>query len=71
MELGETVATPPDRNRPAPTPMTLDEVAAATGFSRTTVRFVVNGQAERFRIKPQTREQIELFIREHGIVIDK
>ena len=71
MELGETVATPPDRNRPASTPMTLDEVAAATGFSRTTVRFVVNGQAERFRIKPQTREQIELFIREHGIVIDR
>ncbi|PIO96521.1 LacI family DNA-binding transcriptional regulator [Pleomorphomonas carboxyditropha] len=71
MELGETVVTPPDPNRSASTPMTLDEVAAATGFSRTTVRFVVNGQAERYRIKAQTREQIEQFIREHGIVIDR
>jgi len=71
MELGETVVTPPDPNRPASTPMTLDEVAAATGFSRTTVRFVVNGQAERYRIKAQTRDQIEQFIREHGIVIDR
>ena len=71
MELGETVATPPDWKRTASTPMTLDEVAAATGFSRTTVRFVVNGQAERYRIKAQTREQIELFIREHGIAIDR
>ncbi|MBS1180945.1 MAG: hypothetical protein H6Q99_825 [Proteobacteria bacterium] len=51
--------------------MTLDEIAAATGFSRTTVRFVVNGQAERYRIKAKTREQIERFISEHGIVIDR
>ncbi len=71
MELGETVATPADQNKPAPTPMTLDEVAAATGFSRTTVRFVINGQAERYRIKAETRERIEEFIREHGIVIDR
>lgn len=70
MELGEAVVISPELNRLA-TPMTLDEIAAATGFSRTTVRFVVNGQAERYRIKAQTREQIECFIREHGVVIDR
>ena len=28
MELGETVVTPPDPEKPASTPMTLDEVVA-------------------------------------------
>lgn len=51
--------------------MTLDEIASATGFSRTTVRFVVTGQAERYRIKGETRERIERFISEHGVVIDR
>ena len=52
-------------------PKTIAEIAEATGFSRTTVRFVVSGQAERHRIKAETRAHIEAFIAAHGLVVDQ
>ena len=58
------------RPSPRPGPRTIAEIAAATGFSRTTVRFVVAGQAERHRIKAETRERIEAFVATHGLVVD-
>lgn len=51
-------------------PRTIAEIAAATGFSRTTVRFVVTGQAERHRIRAETRELIEAQVARHGLVVD-
>lgn len=51
-------------------PKTIGEIAAATGFSRTTVRFVVTGQAERHRIKAATRERIEAYVAAHGLMVD-
>ena len=53
-----------------PGPKTLAEIAAATGFSRTTVRFVVAGEAERHRIKAETRARIEAYVADHGLVVD-
>lgn len=61
--------TPDDAGRRSG-PQTLDEVAAATGFSRTTVRFVVTGQAERHRIGAATRARIEAHVAEHGLLVD-
>lgn len=52
-------------------PRTIAEIAEATGFSRTTVRFVVAGQAERHRIKAETRERIEACVAAHGLVVDQ
>ena len=40
-------------------PKTVEEIARETGFSITTVRFVINGQAEKYRISEKTRKQIE------------
>jgi LacI family fructose operon transcriptional repressor len=54
-----------------PGPRTIAEIAEATGFSRTTVRFVVSGQAERHRIKTETRERIEAYVAAHGLVVDQ
>ncbi|MDK9698191.1 MAG: substrate-binding domain-containing protein, partial [Siculibacillus sp.] len=51
-------------------PRTIAEIAEATGFSRTTVRFVVSGQAERHRIKAETRVLIEDHVARHGLVVD-
>lgn len=48
---------------------TIAEIAAATGFSRTTVRFVINGQAERYRIKSETKKVIEDYVAAHGVAI--
>ena len=53
-----------------PGPRTIGEIAEATGFSRTTVRFVVAGQAERHRIKAETRDRIEAYVAAHGLVVD-
>lgn len=51
-------------------PKTIDEIAGATGVSRTTVRFVVAGLAERYRIKPETRERIEAYVAAHGLALN-
>lgn len=45
---------------------TVEEIAKATGFSITTVRFVINGQADRYRISAKTRQVIEDYIAIHG-----
>ncbi len=47
-------------------PKTVDEIARATGFSITTVRFVINGQSEKHRIGASTRKLIEDYIAIHG-----
>ncbi|WP_165791007.1 LacI family DNA-binding transcriptional regulator [Pleomorphomonas carboxyditropha] len=53
-----------------PRPRTIEEIAAETGVSVTTVRLVINGQAERYRISARTRQAIEAYIARHGYVID-
>jgi LacI family fructose operon transcriptional repressor len=45
---------------------TVEEISRATGFSITTVRFVINGQSEKFRISAKTRKLIEDYIAVHG-----
>ena len=45
---------------------TVEEIAKATGFSITTVRFVINGQTDRYRISARTRQVIEDYIAIHG-----
>lgn len=45
---------------------TVEEIARETGFSITTVRFVINGQSERYRISAATKKQIEEYIAIHG-----
>jgi LacI family fructose operon transcriptional repressor len=47
-------------------PKTVDEIARATGFSITTVRFVINGQSEKYRISAATRKRIEDYVAIHG-----
>ncbi|MEO8411571.1 MAG: substrate-binding domain-containing protein, partial [Propionivibrio sp.] len=49
---------------------TVEEIARETGFSITTVRFVINGQSERYRISTATRKQIEDYIAIHGYSIN-
>jgi LacI family fructose operon transcriptional repressor len=60
------VNSAPDRSRSK----TIEEIAAATGFSRTTVRFVINGQADRYRIAAATRAAIAAYVAEHGYTLD-
>lgn len=45
---------------------TVEEIAKATGFSITTVRFVINGQADKYRISAKTRQAVEDYIAVHG-----
>ena len=47
-------------------PKTVEEIARETGFSITTVRFVINGQSEKYRISEKTRKQIEDYVAIHG-----
>lgn len=47
-------------------PKTVEEIARETGFSITTVRFVIAGQAEKYRISEKTRKQIEDYVAIHG-----
>lgn len=49
---------------------TVDEIAAMTGVSVTTVRLVLNGQAERYRISAATRKRIHDFVLDHEIIIN-
>ena len=43
-------------------PKTVEEISKETGFSITTVRFVINGQSEKYRISLQTRKLIEDYV---------
>jgi LacI family fructose operon transcriptional repressor len=45
---------------------TVEEISRETGFSITTVRLVINGQSDRYRISAKTKKQIEDFIAVHG-----
>ncbi len=42
------------------------QISRETGFSITTVRLVINGQAEKYRISAKTKKQIEDYIAVHG-----
>jgi D-fructose-responsive transcription factor len=49
---------------------TVDEIAALTGVSVTTVRLVLNGQAERYRISAATRKRIDDFMVDHEVLLN-
>ena len=53
-----------------PRPRTIEEIAAEIGVSVTTVRLVINGQAERYRISARTRQAVEAYVARHGYVVD-
>jgi LacI family fructose operon transcriptional repressor len=59
-----------DGEAPETAPKTVDEVARATGCSPTTVRLVVGGKGERYRIKAETRARIESYVATHGLVVN-
>lgn len=49
---------------------TADEIARETGFSITTVRLVINGQSNKYRISAKTQKIIEEFIAIHGYSVN-
>lgn len=51
-------------------PKTVDEIARETGFSVTTVRLVINGQSEKYRISGKTRQIVEDCVAEHGVSLN-
>ena len=50
---------------------TIDEIAKEIQVSVTTVKLVVNGKADKYRISKKTQQRIQDFISEHGIVINQ
>ncbi len=51
-------------------PKSAEEIARETGFSVTTVRLVIYGQAEKYRISARTRQTIEDYIAIHGYSVN-
>lgn len=51
-------------------PKTVEEISRETGFSVTTVRLVINGQSEKYRISAKTRQTIEDYVALHGYSIN-
>jgi LacI family fructose operon transcriptional repressor len=49
---------------------TAEEISKATGFSVTTIRFVLNGQAEKYRISAATQQRINDYIAIHGYSVN-
>ena len=49
---------------------TIDEIAGTIGVSVTTVRLVLNGQAERYRISAATRKRIEYYVANYEVIIN-
>ncbi len=49
---------------------TVEEISRETGFSVTTVRLVINGQSERYRISAATRKKIKDYVALHGYSIN-
>lgn len=49
---------------------TAEEISKATGFSITTIRFVLNGQAEKYRISTATQQRINDYIAIHGYSVN-
>jgi LacI family fructose operon transcriptional repressor len=45
---------------------TVEEISRETGFSITTVRLIINGQSDRYRISAKTKKQVEDYIAIHG-----
>lgn len=46
--------------------ITLNDLAELSGVSKTTVSMILNGQADQFRIKPETRQKVEAIAQAHG-----
>src|ERR1035437_1947555 len=51
-------------------PKTAEEISRETGFSITTIRFVLNGQAEKYRISFATQKKINDYIAIHGYSVN-
>lgn len=51
-------------------PKTVEEISRETGFSVTTVRLIINGQSEKYRISAATRKIIEDYVALHGYSIN-
>ncbi|MDH2998874.1 transcriptional regulator [Pasteurellaceae bacterium LFhippo2] len=46
--------------------ITLSDIAELSGVSKTTVSMILNGQADQFRIKAETRDKVEQIAQQHG-----
>ena len=51
-------------------PKTVEEIAKETGVSITTVRLVINGQADKYRISARTQKKISDYVELHGYVLN-
>lgn len=51
-------------------PKTVEEIAKKIGVSITTVRLVINGQAEKYRISAKTQKVVEDYVAQHGYVLN-
>ncbi|WP_347253661.1 LacI family DNA-binding transcriptional regulator [Leminorella grimontii] len=49
---------------------TIEQIANALNLSITTVRLVLNGKAERYRISVKTQEKIAAYVSEHGYTVN-
>ena len=50
---------------------TVDEISKLAGVSITTVRLVINGQAEKYRISKKTQNKVHTLIDEYGYVLNQ
>lgn len=50
-------------------PKTIKEISSDLGVSVTTVRLIIGGQAEKYRISASTRQRVEDYIAAHGYVL--
>lgn len=49
----------------------VEEISKLAGVSITTVRLVINGQAEKYRISQKTRDKVQSLIDEHGYTLNQ
>lgn len=49
---------------------TIEQIANALDLSITTVRLVLNGKAERYRISVKTQEKIADYVNEYGYTVN-
>lgn len=49
---------------------TVEQIANALNLSITTVRLVLNGKAERYRISVKTQEKIASYVKQHGYTVN-
>jgi LacI family fructose operon transcriptional repressor len=50
-------------------PKTIKEISTEIGVSITTVRLIINGQAEKYRISQKTQKLVEDYVATHGYVL--